>query len=115
MSAHISHCLGIIQSSGGIGFIWSIFWFTLIYDTPAKHPRISMKERMEIETAIGTSTSKKRPKHVPWKQILTAPPVWAIIITHGASVFCYFTIVNQLPTYMKYILHFNIKEVGRVD
>jgi ACS family sodium-dependent inorganic phosphate cotransporter len=49
---------------------------------------------------------------VPWISILTAPCVWAIIITHGASVFGFFTVVNQLPTYMKHILRFNIKEVS---
>jgi hypothetical protein len=49
---------------------------------------------------------------VPWLSILTSPHVWAIIITHGASVFGYFTVVNQLPTYMKHILHFNIKAVS---
>ena len=48
---------------------------------------------------------------VPWKNIFTSPRVWAIIITHATSVFGYFTVVNQLPTYMKYILAFNIKEV----
>lgn len=84
----------------------------IIFESPATHPRISPEERKEIEDAIGSSTSKKRPTYVPWKQILTSPPVWAIIITHGASVFGYFTVVNQLPTYMKYILEFNIKEVN---
>ena len=49
---------------------------------------------------------------MPWISILTSPCVWAIIITHGASVFGYFTVVNQLPTYMKHILHFNIKAVS---
>ncbi|RZF37771.1 hypothetical protein LSTR_LSTR015555 [Laodelphax striatellus] len=49
---------------------------------------------------------------VPWKRIFTSLPVWAIIISHGCSVFGYFTIVNQLPTFRKYILPFNIKENG---
>lgn len=44
--------------------------------------------------------------------MLTSLPVWAIIITHGCSVFGYFTVVNQLPTYTKYILNYNIKENG---
>jgi len=52
-----------------------------------------------------------QPKNSPWIQILTSFPVWAIVITHGASVFGYFTIVNQLPTYMKYLLHYDIKSV----
>lgn len=98
---------------GGIGLLWSILWFVIVFETPARHPRISAEERTEIEEAIGSSTSKKKPSHVPWVAILSAPCVWAIIITHGCSVFGYFTIVNQLPTYMKYILHFDIKSVSK--
>lgn len=97
---------------GGVGLLWSIFWFALIYESPAVHPRISAEERREIEEAIGSTTSKRKPTYVPWRDILTAPCVWAIIITHATSVFGYFTITNQLPTYMKTILHFNIKEVS---
>lgn len=52
---------------------------------------------------------------MPWRSIVTSGPVWAIVITHACSVFGYFTIVNQLPTYMKYILHFNIKEVHIIN
>lgn len=99
--------------AGGIGLLWSIMWFWIIFETPAVHPRISPEERKEIEDAIGTTTSKKKPTYVPWKSILTAPCVWAIILTHGTSVFAYFTIVNQLPTYMKYILHYDIKSVSK--
>lgn len=44
--------------------------------------------------------------------MLTSLPVWAIIVTHGCSVFGYFTVVNQLPTFTKYILHYNIKANG---
>jgi MFS transporter, ACS family, solute carrier family 17 (sodium-dependent inorganic phosphate cotransporter), other len=49
---------------------------------------------------------------VPWKDILCAPCVWAIIIVHGCSVFGYFLVVNQLPGYMKSILKFDIKSNG---
>lgn len=61
---------------------------------------------------LGSSTSKKRPTYVPWKSILTAPCVWAIILVHGASVFGYFLVVNQLPGYMKEILKYDIKSNG---
>lgn len=92
--------------------LWSIGWFCFIFESPAAHPRISPEERKEIEDAIGTTTSKQKPSYVPWRDILTAPCVWAIILTHGTSVFCYFTITNQLPTYMKTILHYDIKSVS---
>lgn len=102
----------VFYVTGGVGLIWSITWFLVIFETPAAHPRITVEERREIEEAIGSSTSKKRPTYVPWKDMLTSAPVWAIVLVHGASVFGFFTVVNQLPTYMKYILKFNIKEVS---
>lgn len=109
----ISYCgwASVFYVTGGIGLAWSICWFMVVYETPATHPRITVEERKEIEEAIGSTTSKKRPTYVPWKDMLTSAPVWAIILVHGASVFGFFTVVNQLPTYMKTILHFNIKEV----
>lgn len=105
----------VFYVSGGIGLLWSVLWFVFIFESPAAHPRISAEERQEIEDAIGTSTSKKRPSYVPWLSILSSPCVWAIIIVHGCSVFGYFTVVNQLPTYMKTILHYNIKEVSTMS
>lgn len=102
----------VFYVTGGIGLAWSIMWFLVVFDSPAGHPRITIEERREIEEAIGGTTSKKRPTYVPWKDMLTSKAVWAIILVHGASVFGFFTVVNQLPTYMKYILKFNIKEVS---
>ncbi|XP_043275458.1 sialin [Venturia canescens] len=101
----------VFYVTGGIGVLWSLFWFVLVFDSPAQHPRISDDERRYIQDAIGTTSTTKH-LSVPWKAIFTSAPVWAIIITHGCSVFGYFTVVNQLPTYMKYILNFNIKENG---
>ncbi|XP_017835017.2 sialin [Drosophila busckii] len=102
----------VFYLTGAIGLLWSLAWFSLVYETPATHPRITSEERREIEDAIGTSTNKRRPSYVPWGQVLCSPAVWAIIITHGLSVFGFFTVVNQLPTFMSQILHFDIKENG---
>lgn len=104
----------VFYVTGGIGLAWSILWFFLIYDSPAQHPRITEEERIEIETKISDWQGGKtgKPSHVPWKSIFLSMPVYAIVVTHGCSVFCYFTVVNQLPTYMKDVLHFNIKENG---
>lgn len=95
-----------------MGLVWSIMWFLIIFESPAVHPRISPKERKEIEDAIGSSTAKKRPSFVPWSKLLLSAPVWAIILTHGASVFSFFTISNQLPTFMNDILKVKIEKNG---
>ncbi|GBP80452.1 Potential vesicular glutamate transporter vglu-3 [Eumeta japonica] len=99
----------VADSPGIIGLMWSVAWFAVVYDSPAQHPRISETERHYLEKAIGTESTKKGHTPVPWRQLLLSAPVWAIVITHGASVFGYFTVVNQLPNYMKSILHYDIK------
>lgn len=104
----------VFYITGGIGLVWSIAWFFLVFDSPAQHPRITTEERYEIESKIAEGSGGKgvKPSKVPWKAILLSMPVWALIVTHGCSVFGYFTVVNQLPSYMKQVLHFKIKENG---
>lgn len=75
-------------------------------------PVASTLHRPNFTFVLGSSTSKKRPSYVPWKSILTSKAVWAIILVHGASVFGYFLVVNQLPGFMNDILKFDIKSNG---
>ncbi|KAM3959615.1 sialin [Aphomia sociella] len=98
--------------TGIIGVMWSVAWFAVVYDTPAQHPRISEEERNFLMDVLPQENSNKGNMPVPWRSMLSSPPVWAIIFTHGASVFGYFTVVNQLPTYIESILHYNIKHNG---
>ncbi|XP_044737750.1 sialin [Chrysoperla carnea] len=103
----------VFYATGVVGIVWSILWFVLIFDSPEQHPRISAEEKQYITNAISVHGGQNnKPDHVPWGKIFTSTPVWAIIITHGCSVFGYFSITNQLPTYMKYILNYNIKANG---
>lgn len=104
----------VFYVTGVIGIGWSVLWFLLVFDSPAQHPRISEEERLDLENkiALGEGGNKMKPSSAPWKQIFLSMPVWAIIVTHACSVFGYFTVVNQLPTYMKKVLNFNIKANG---
>ncbi|XP_014361498.2 sialin [Papilio machaon] len=98
--------------TGIIGVMWSVAWFAVVYDSPAQHPRISDAERNYLLKALPQDNNTKGHMPAPWRAMLRSAPVWAIIITHGASVFGYFTVVNQLPSYIESILHFNIKHNG---
>ncbi|CAF4928649.1 unnamed protein product [Pieris macdunnoughi] len=97
--------------TGIIGIMWSVAWFAVVYDSPAQHPRISDAERNHLMKALPQDSNKGH-NPVPWRSLLTSAPVWAIVITHGASVFGYFTVVNQLPTYIESILNYSIKHNG---
>ena len=44
---------------GIIGVIWFIFWFFLVFDSPAVHPRIAEDEKRYILASTGVSRPKK--------------------------------------------------------
>lgn len=45
----------VFYVSGGMGFIWMVCWAFLVYDTPAKHPTISIREKTYIQNCIGNA------------------------------------------------------------
>ncbi|KAF5270662.1 hypothetical protein FQA39_LY01400 [Lamprigera yunnana] len=103
----------VFYITGVIGLLWSVAWFIFVYDSPAQHPRISAKERQEIESKINeTLANTVKPKKVPWRQLLTSMPVWAIVCAHTCSVYGYFTLVNQMPTFMNDVYAVSIKKNG---
>ena len=46
---------------GSLGFVWFLFWLFLVFDSPIRHPRISMEERFYIESNILKTTEGKLP------------------------------------------------------
>lgn len=51
-----------------------------------------------------------QPISTPWKSLITSPAVIALIIVHSAHNWGFWTILTEIPSYMKSVLHFNIKE-----
>lgn len=92
----------VFHFCGIFGTLWYIAWCFLVYDTPAKHPRISFEERQFIEHSLGDTIQKKQ-YPTPWKEILTSKIVWMIVITQWGGIWGLFTLMTQAPTYFKYI------------
>lgn len=102
----------VFYVSGTLGLIWFVFWCLFVYSSPAHHPWISKEER----EFIGSSLEDKQEVHrVPWLSILTSVRVWAIIITHFCCNWAFYTLLTDLPTYLKGILHFDISENGLIS
>lgn len=56
MCGHLIVALGwesVFYVTGALGLLWCIGWMFFVYDSPAKHPTISIKERTYIEKCIG--------------------------------------------------------------
>ena len=94
---------------GTFGVVWWVMWWYLVYDSPSAHSTIHPAERRYIMDSLGTARSTASPP-VPWLAILTSGPVWALVITHVAQNFGFYTLLTELPTYMARVLHFNIRD-----
>lgn len=125
---------------GTLTILWFVLWCFFVYDTPAKHPRISSEELNFIEKTIGNQTSKvvalkiilcpifdsgkniinmssktyyyvKGKVPTPWKAIFSSMPFWAILAGHIGHAWGLYTLLHELPSYLKNMLHFEIREV----
>ena len=47
----------------------------------------------------------------PWKTILTSIHLWAILVAHLGHSWGLSMLLTELPTYMKTVLHFDLKAV----
>ncbi|XP_074662009.1 sialin-like [Tubulanus polymorphus] len=96
---------------GGLILMWSILWFTLVYDSPELHPRISPAERSFILANTSQAVRSKTCK-IPWVASLKSGPMWAILAAHVCSDWGGYTMMTSLPTYMNDVLYFDIKQNG---
>jgi MFS family permease len=91
------------------GFIWCAFWIRLAANRPEEHRTISTAELAYIRANRPPVDSAKS---VPWKDLLTRPPVWALIINHFCVSWGFFMFLTWLPTYLVKAHGFSIKEMG---
>ncbi|XP_042874622.1 putative inorganic phosphate cotransporter [Penaeus japonicus] len=102
--------------TGALSLAWCVFWFAFMHDSPRQHPRISDQELSYIEDALRTSgTSSSRATKLPMKSILTSLPVWAIVVGDVGNTFGLSLFLSQLPTYMKTIQGFSIRQNGVIS
>lgn len=51
---------------------------------------------------------------IPWKSILTSKPFYALILVQCAQNFGFYTLLTQIPSYLSYVMGFDIKKVRGV-
>ncbi|KAG8182583.1 hypothetical protein JTE90_021721 [Oedothorax gibbosus] len=96
---------------GIFGCLWCILWFTLVTDTPLTHPFISKRELKYITTNQKIEL-KSELNPIPWMKVWTSIPFWALIVTSVGQDWCFYTIINDLPTFFATILHFKMEQTG---
>ncbi|XP_066256482.1 sialin isoform X1 [Euwallacea similis] len=101
----------VFYASTAFGTVWFIAWWSLVHDSPSKHPRISNHEKEYILKSLGQSVAKKKAP-VPWAAILSNRTVWMNILAQWGGLWGLFTLMTQAPTYFKFIHGWNIRATG---
>ncbi|XP_067634387.1 putative inorganic phosphate cotransporter isoform X2 [Eurosta solidaginis] len=102
----------IFYIPGGLGLLWVLIWIIWGANSPSECTKISVAERVLIETSLGDSLSENERKSniaIPWKKIFTSRAFLVLMATHVASSWCFWTLLTQIPTYMKTVLGKDIK------
>ncbi|XP_068204283.1 putative inorganic phosphate cotransporter [Palaemon carinicauda] len=111
MASAIIQSLGweaVFYIQAGLTLGWCALWFLIVADTPLKSKWISEAEKHYIMSSMGDSKDLKAPP-VPIKSILTSPPFWAIFVAGVGNNWGFYTLLTDLPLYMKNMLKQDIK------
>ncbi|XP_046326763.2 sialin-like [Haliotis rufescens] len=99
---------------GAGNLVWVGLWLMLSADNPRKHKFISEKEIAYIERKIGYKTNIKT-RSTPWLAMAKSGPLWAIILAHMCNNWTNYTLITVLPTFMKEVLKFDIRQNGVIS
>lgn len=85
--------------SGTIGCIWFILWLIIVREGPEKDRFISSDELRYIQETLQTTGKEKLV--YPWRAIFTSKAVYAIAASHFSENWGFYTLLTQLPTFLK--------------
>ncbi|EDX07739.1 GD25358 [Drosophila simulans] len=103
---------------GCVGIVWSFVWLYLCSSTPAQHPTITPNERRFIESSGQTrrpsdAGREEQPRPpTPWWRIFTSIPFLVLVLAHCANNWGFWTLLTEIPTFMKNVLGMDIKNNG---
>ncbi|XP_044728458.1 putative inorganic phosphate cotransporter isoform X2 [Chrysoperla carnea] len=103
----------IFYTHGAVGILWSVLWLMFGSNTPAEHPRISSEEQKYIEASFSddlASPSRKIP--TPWGPIFKSLPMWALTIVNCGHNWGFWTLLTEMPSFMKQVLDFDFTKMG---
>ncbi|XP_034476782.1 putative inorganic phosphate cotransporter [Drosophila innubila] len=106
----------IYYASGGIGCVWAVVYYLYGASSPAESKSISAEERALIEmgqagerTVAREEGEEAHQQITPWLSIIRSPAVLALVIVQSSYAYGFYTLLTQIPSYMKNVLGKDIK------
>ena len=82
-----------------IGFTWSVFWLTMIHDSPEDHPRMSQEELdLIVETRVTSPVWQN--ERFNWSKVLSSASFWALVVVLFCLHWIKTVLVSLLPDYL---------------
>ena len=105
---------------GALGLLWIIPWWCLARSGPRSHPWISPEERaliLEGASAEGSLSEGDIPNNASspglnWRQALSYPQTWAILLSRFFIDPIWWLFINWLPIYLAERFGFDVKQIG---
>ncbi|XP_026281574.1 putative inorganic phosphate cotransporter [Frankliniella occidentalis] len=101
----------VFYAFAAVASVWTACWCVLCYDSPAAHPYISSSESKYLQDKLSHKHAKGGGP-IPWKAILTSLPLWGLVAKTVGHDWGLFTMIADLPKYMKSVMKFRIHENG---
>ncbi|KAJ0176882.1 hypothetical protein K1T71_008061 [Dendrolimus kikuchii] len=101
----------IFYVNGALGAIWTAAYIFLGSDSPQNSRMISKDERFYIQNSLGQIGEQKKLK-TPWGAIWTSLPFISLIVVHCGQNWGFWTLMTEMPSYMKLVLGVDIKSNG---
>ncbi|CAH1100743.1 unnamed protein product [Psylliodes chrysocephalus] len=118
LSSLLASTLGwesIFYVSGVAGIIWTIFWILIVKNKPSEDLKISKHELTFIAESLKVTKQSETNSSIPWRALFSSKPVWAISIGLTCEIWGYYTLLTQLPKFMKYCLNFDLNAAGAMS
>ncbi|KAJ1364577.1 putative vesicular glutamate transporter vglu-3 [Parelaphostrongylus tenuis] len=101
---------------GVSGILWTMIWWFVSSSSPNNHRYITDEERTYITEKVGTITCGNMTlTTLPWKSILFSFPVWAITVSNFCRSWTFFMLLGNQLTYMRDVLHLDIRHSGMIS
>ncbi|XP_022916498.1 putative inorganic phosphate cotransporter [Onthophagus taurus] len=101
---------GAFYLYGCFGLIWVLMWIWRAGNNPEEYKTITDEEKLYILKGSGQQNQTKA--ITPWKKIVTSLPIIAILVANSGQMWSYWTLMTEIPTYMKGVLQFDIEKNG---
>uniref|UniRef100_A0A286XD30 Solute carrier family 17 member 3 n=1 Tax=Cavia porcellus TaxID=10141 RepID=A0A286XD30_CAVPO len=101
----------VFYTSGGLGCVFSLLWFVLVYDDPDSHPWIGISEKEYILSTLDQQVSSEE-RSLPIKSILRSLPFWSICLCSFSHQWLINTLATYTPTYISHMFKVNIRDNG---